>query len=113
MSPTSARCRRTGPPRRRARAAQGDAFGSSVVVQGAHESARGTPPAVAAKQENTAGGYDHMVKSFESWAEYALPDVHPEHVLVIAMDAALKKFENMEAGFDHDVPLTPVCPTLC
>ena len=52
-----------------------------------------------------------MIKSFESWAMFALPDTHDEHKRVKAMDAALKRFDNKEDGFSiHDVDLSPACP---
>ena len=44
-------------------------------------------------------------------AVYALPDAHPEHLRVKAMDDSLKRFDNEEAGFSiHDVDLSPACP---
>ena len=92
-------------------AAGGIAFGGNLVVQEAHESAARDAVSGGGKQEKTADGYDAMVKSFESWALYALPDAHPEHVRVKAMDDALKKFDIKEEGFSiHDVELTPACP---
>ena len=57
------------------------------------------------------GGYDSIVKSFESWAMFALPDDHPEHVRVKATDDALQMLDRKEAGFSiHDVDLRPMCP---
>ena len=92
-------------------AAQGNAFGGSRVVREAHESAARDVAAGGGNQENTADGYDYMIKSFESWAMFALPDDHDEHKRVKAMDAALKRFDDKEEGFSiHDVDLRPACP---
>ena len=60
----------------------------------AHESAARDVAAGGGNQENTADGYDYMIKSFESWAMFALPDDHDEHKRVKAMDAALKRFDD-------------------
>ncbi len=95
-------------------AAQGNAFGGSRVVQEAHESAARDVANGGGNQEITADRYDYIVKSFESWAMFALPDEHDEHLRVKAMDAALKRFDNKEVGFSiHDVGLRPACLTLC
>ena len=80
-------------------AARGNAFGGSRVVREAHESAARDVASGGGNQEITADGYDYMVKSFESWAMFALPDTHAEHLRVKAMDAALKRFDNKEEGF--------------
>lgn len=92
-------------------AAQGDAFGGSRVVQEAHEAAARDVASGGGNQQITADGYDYMVKSFESWAMFALPDDHPEHARVKAMDDALQRLDRKEAGFSiHDVDLRPACP---
>jgi len=92
-------------------AARGDAFGGSRVVREAHEAAARDVASGGGNQEITADGYDYMIKSFESWAMFALPDDHDEHERVKAMDDALKRFDNKEAGFSiHDVDLSPACP---
>ena len=78
-------------------AARGNAFGGSRIVQEAHESAARDVASGGGNQEITAAGYDYMVKSFESWAMFALPDTHDEHKRVKAMDAALQRFDNKEA----------------
>ena len=92
-------------------AARSDAFGGSVEVRRAHESAARDVASGGGNQENIADGYDAMVRSFESWAMFALPDAHPEHVRVKAMDAALERFDKKEDGFSiHDVDLRPACP---
>ena len=57
-------------------AAQGNAFGGSRVVREAHESAARDVAAGGGNQENTADGYDYMIKSFESWVMFSLPDDH-------------------------------------
>ena len=89
-------------------AARSDAFGGSVEVQRAHESAARDVASGGGNQENTSDGYDAMVRSFESWAMFALPDAHPEHVRVKAMDAALERFDKKEPGVSiHDVDLRP------
>jgi len=88
-------------------AARGDAFGGSRVVREGHEVAARDVASGGGNQEITADGYDYMVKSFESWAMFALPDDHDEHERVKAMDDALKRFDSKEAGFSiHDVDLT-------
>ena len=92
-------------------AARSDAFGGSVEVQRAHESAARDVASSGGNQENTVDGYDAMVRSFESWAMFALPDAHPKHVRVKVMDAALARFDKKEPGFSiHDVDLRPACP---
>ena len=55
-------------------AARSDVFGGSVEVHRAHESAAQNVASGGGNQEITADGYDYMVKSFESWAMFALPD---------------------------------------
>ena len=67
-----------------ARGSRGNAFGGSRVVQEAHESAARDVAGGGGNQEITADGCDYMVKSFESWAMFALPDEH-EHKRVKAM----------------------------
>jgi hypothetical protein len=92
-------------------AARGDAFGGSLVVQEAHEQAARDVASGGGNQAVTADGYDYMVKSFESWAMFALPDDHREHARVKAMDDALQRLDRNEAGFSiHDVDLHPACP---
>ena len=78
--------------------ARGDAFGGSVEVQRAHKSAARDVASGGGNQEVTGDGYDSMVRSFESWAMFALPDAHPEHARVKAMHAALERFDKKSPG---------------
>lgn len=65
--------------------ARSDAFGGSRVVQEAHESAARDVASAGGNQANTTDrATTYLVKSFESWAMYSLPDAHPEHVRVKA-----------------------------
>ena len=48
----------------------------------------------------TAPEYDKCVRKYESWCLYALPDDHPEHERVQAMDNALLKIDDPDDDFN-------------
>jgi len=86
-------------------------FGGSTAVQESMEKSARDVADCGGKQQNTADGYDQMVKSFESWCLFALPDTHPEHVRVQAMEDALQKIKDPTVNFDvHALKFKQACP---
>ena len=60
---------------------------------------------------STADEYDKRARQYESWCLYALPDDHPEHKRVQAMEDALVKIEDPDVVFDgNTLDLKPADP---
>jgi len=84
--------------------------GSATVLASLEQSARDIAEG-GDVGPSTAAEYDKKARQYESWCLYALPDNHPEHERVQAMEDALVKIEDPDVVFNvNTLDLKPADP---
>ena len=95
----------------RAAASGAAASGGSATVQASLEQNARDIAEGGDVGPSTADEYDKKARQYESWCLYALPDDHPEHKRVQAMEDALVKIEDPDVVFDgNTLDLKPADP---